>query len=291
MTDYRDIRYETVEDGAIARITLSRPEIRNAQGRRMLAELNDAFTAASADDAVKVIILAGDGPHFSSGHDLRDVQDYLEHPGNITGGFEGDPAGIGRGFSKPGPEGYFAYEQEIYFGFCRRWHDIPKPTIAQVHGKTIAGGLMLMWVCDLIVASDDAMFSDPTLGFGVNGVEWFSHPWELGIRKAKQLLFTGDFLSAQEAHQRGMVNEVYPAAELGERTLEMARKIATKSALSLRLAKLAINQTLDAQGFWTAQQSAFNLHHFAHGDMRERAAMDGRPLTQRPADGSAGARD
>jgi len=97
---------------------------------------------------------------------------------------------------------------------CRRWHDIPKPTIAAVQGKVIAAGLMLMWVYDIIIAADDASFRDMTVEFGVNGVEWFNHPWEFGIRKARELLFPGDAIEASEANRLGMVNHVVPADEL-----------------------------------------------------------------------------
>ncbi len=240
----------------------------------MIAELNDAFTRASEDDLVKVIVLAGDGPHFSSGHDLHDAQRWAADPDDVTGGLGTSPAGISRGFSKPGAEGYLAYEEEVYFQMCRRWQQLPKPTIAQVHGKTIAGGLMVMWVCDLIIATTDALFSDPTLKFGVNGVEWFAHPWELGPRKAKELLFTGGFLTAEEALTRGMVNHVVAPDQLEAFTLDLAERICAHSSFALKLAKMSVNQAMDAQGFWTAQQAAFNLHHLAHADMRERAAAD-----------------
>jgi enoyl-CoA hydratase len=246
------IRYELQDDGRIALITLARPEKRNAQSRRMTAELNQAFTTASRD-TVKVIVLAADGPHFSAGHDLSDTEDY-EYPPIFT---EGSPDMFGA-------QGLMAYETEVYLSMCRRWHDIPKPTIAAVQGRVIAGGLMLMWVCDLIVASSDASFSDPTVGFGVNGVEWFCHPWELGIRKAKEFLFTGDELSADEAHQLGMVNHVVAPDELLDYTLALATKIAKRPAFPLKLAKLAVNQALDAQGFQVAQQAAFSLQHVGH---------------------------
>ena len=282
---FRHIRYELLE-GDVARITLARPEVRNAQDRRMLAELNAAFTAAVKDDTVKVVVLAGDGPHFSSGHDLSDFVRWSEDPADVTGGFDAEPVNVAGGFDKPGAEGYLAYEEEVYFRMCRRWHELPKPTIAQVQGKTIAGGLMLMWVCDLIVASDDALFSDPTVGFGVNGVEWFSHPWELGIRKAKELLFTGEAITADEARQLGMVNKVVPRENLEEVTLTLARKIAARPAFAVRMAKMAVNQTLDAQGFATAQQSAFNLHHLGHADMRERGVVPPPPGGARPTGAS-----
>lgn len=255
------VTYETVADGAIARITLNRPDKRNAQNRQMTYDLDAAFSAAAADDTVKVIVLAGAGPHFSAGHDLKDV-----------GEFEIDPINMGGGFAQPGAEGHMAFEDEVYLKMCRRWHDLPKPTIAEVQGKTIAGGLMLMWVCDIIIAADDALFSDPTVNFGVNGVEWFSHPFEFGIRKAKELLFTGDFMGADDALRLGMINHAVAGDELTDFTMAMAGRIAEKPSFALRLAKMAVNQALDAQGFWTAQQAAFNLQHVGHSHVREMMA-------------------
>ncbi|MGI9328583.1 MAG: enoyl-CoA hydratase [Pseudomonadales bacterium] len=252
------VEYTTQNEGRVARISLNRPKVRNAQNRQMTYDLDAAFSRAASDEDVKVIILAGNGPHFSAGHDLKD-----------TGDFDLKPVGLGGQFAAPGAEGHLAFEEEVYLRMCRRWHDLPKPTIAQVQGKTIAGGLMLMWVCDLIVAADDALFSDPTVNFGVNGVEWFSHPWELGIRKAKELLFTGDFLTAQEAHQLGMLNHVVAPEQLTEFTDGLAAKISERPSFALQLAKMAVNQALDAQGFWTAQQAAFNLQHVGHSHSRE----------------------
>jgi enoyl-CoA hydratase len=251
--DYRTIRYESPEPGVV-RVVLARPEARNAQDKRMTYELNDAFDRAARDDEVKVILLAADGPHFSSGHDLRDRA--------AMGEFE--TVSNWGGFGKPGAEGHQAVEQEIYLGMCWRWRNLPKPTIAQVHGKTIAGGLMLAWVCDLIVASDDATFSDPVVAFGVNGVEYFAHPWEVGVRKAKEMLFTGDTITAEEARTLGMVNHVVPRAELEDFTLGLARKIAARPSMGLRLAKQSVNQMQDAQGFWTALQAAMSLQQLGH---------------------------
>lgn len=258
MTEYQRVRYETFDTG-VARVTLNRPEARNAQDMRMTYELNDALTRASFDDDVKCIILDAAGPHFSSGHDMRNREPW-----------EIKPIGISGGFRKPGTEGHLALEEEIYLNMCRRWQQLPKPTIAQVHGKTIAGGLMLMWVCDLIVASEDATFMDITVDFGVNGVEWFAHPWEFGIRKAKEMLYTGEPVTAQEAYNLGMINHVVPRADLESFTMRMAQKIATRPSFSLKLAKMSCNQALDAQGFWTAQQAAFNLQHVGHSQTRER---------------------
>jgi enoyl-CoA hydratase len=247
------IRYEEPAEG-VARIVLARPETRNAQDKTMLYALNAAFDRAAHDDAVKVIVLAADGPHFSSGHDLRDA--------TAIGDF--DPVGTWGGATLPGSEGTMAIEQEIYLGFCWRWRNLPKPTIAQVQGKTIAGGLMLVWVCDLIIASEDATFSDPVVAFGVNGVEYFAHPWEVGPRKAKEMLFTGDPLTAQEAKQLGMINRVTPAEDLASDTLKLACQIAQRPSMGLKLAKQSVNQMQDAQGLWTSLQAAMSLQQLGH---------------------------
>jgi enoyl-CoA hydratase len=168
------------------------------------------------------------------------------------------------GFGCAGAEAQMAREEEIYTGFCERWRNIPKPTIAAVQGKCIAGGLMLAWPCDLIIASDDASFADPVVSFGVGGVEWFHHVYELGTRKAKEILFTGDAISAADALQLGMVARVVPRDELQEATLAMARKIASKSRFALKMTKLAINGVVDAGGRDVAMQNAFHLHQLAH---------------------------
>ena len=252
---FTEIRYERPTE-RVARIVLARPDKRNAQDMKMLYQLNAAFDLAVQDDAVRVIILAADGPHFSSGHDLSDAGSKV--------GDHGPPVTGHGGFALPGPEGYFSREEEIYLGFCWRWRNLPKPTIAQVQGKVIAGGLMLVWPCDLVVASEDAEFSDPVVAFGVNGHEFFVHAWELGHRKAKEMLFTGEAITAAEGKVLGMVNQVVPREELEACTLEMAEKIAQRPTVGLKFAKLSVNQSLDAQGLWTAVQSAFNLHHVAH---------------------------
>jgi enoyl-CoA hydratase len=255
---FTEIRCENPSDG-ILRIMLAREKQRNAQSKQMLYEIDKALNAAMHDDDVRVVIVGADGPHFSAGHDLRD-------PGKV--GEFGDPVmGVG-GYERGGQEGHMAVEQEIYLGFCWRWRNMPKPIIAQVHGKAIAGGLMLIWPFDLIVASEDAQFSDPVLPFGVNGVEYFAHVWEVGHRKAKEMLFTGDAISAQEGKELGMINHVVPREELTDFTLALAEKVAKQPAMGLKLAKMAVNQSLDAQGMYNALQSAFGLHHLGHANSR-----------------------
>ena len=256
MRDFETILYQTPAEH-VARIVLNRPETRNSQDTRMLYELNDAFDIAAQDDSIKVIILAANGPHFSSGHDLREQDSYQ----NMA---EFRTVGTWCGFTCAGAEAQMAREKEIYLGFCERWRNIPKPTIAAVHGKVVAGGLMLIWPCDIIIASEDAQFCDPVVSFGIGGVEFFAHPWELGARKAKELLFTSDWLTAAEAKQLGMVNQIVPRERLEDAAIEMARRIATKSLFALKLTKEAVNVAEDAQGRVQAMQTSFALHQLAH---------------------------
>lgn len=253
----QDILYEICAPH-IARITLNHPETRNAQNTALLYALNDAFDRAALDDAVKVIILAAQGPHFSAGHDLKEGADDYATMVAATADFP--TVGTWGGFAQPGAEGPFAREHEVYLGLCERWRNIPKPTIAQVQGKVIAGGLMLVWPCDIIVVADDAFFQDSTLNMGICGVEYFAHPQELGTRKAKEFLFTSDGIDAQEALRIGMVNRVVPRVRLEEETLAIAKRIAGKSSFALKLTKEAINAAEDARGRKTAMQIAFAYH-------------------------------
>ena len=257
--DYQTIRYERPAE-RVVRIMLARPEVRNAQSTQMLYEVDAALDAAMQDDSVGAVIIGADGPHFSAGHSLK--------PGGGSIGDFGPPKMGGGGFDLPGQEGAMAREAEVFVGFCWRWRNMPKPTIAAVQGKAIAGGLMLIWPFDLIVAAENAQFSDPVVTFGVNGVEYFAHAWEVGARKAKEMLFTGESLGAYEAKEIGMVNRVVKLEDLEGETLALAEKIAQQPSMGLRLAKMSVNQSLDAQGMHTAIQAAFGMHHLSHANMR-----------------------
>ena len=269
------IHYDVVEPGpnGIAVVTLDRPDSRNAQNKRMTYEMNAAFDDAARRSDVKVIVLQADGPHFSSGHDLRDTESHRDFDLVSTHG----------GYGREGQEGHMAWEEEVYFQMCWRWRNIPKPLIAAAQGKTIAGGLMLLWVADVIIAADDAVFSDPVVGMGVNGVEYFAHPWEFGARKAKELLFTGDWVTADEAHRLGMVNHVVPAADLRSFTMSMAGRIAQRPSFALKLAKESVNQTLEAQGQWTALRAAFTNQHLAHAHNRVKFGIPVDPGPKKPS--------
>ena len=237
------ILYEVSDRVAV--ITLNRPEVANAQNAQLLDELDSAWTRAADDDEVRVIVLRGNGKHFSSGHDLK---------------------GGGRAPERITLEYVYKYEARRYLEYSLRWRNVPKPSIAAVQGKCIAGGLLLCWPCDLIVAADNAEFSDPVARMGIGGVEYHGHTWELGARKAKEILFTGRAVTAEEAEKTGMVNRVVPLAELDSATMELARHIAQMHPFALRQAKRAVNQTLDVQGFYAAIQSVFDIHQTGHGN-------------------------
>jgi enoyl-CoA hydratase len=258
MNDWNHVRYDRPAE-RVARITLARAEMANAQNYLMISEINEAFDVAARDDDVRCIVLAADGKHFSSGHDLSDLDPDMDELHTI---------GTQCHFDADGAEGYMAREAEMYVGMCWRWRNIAKPTIASVQGKVIAGGLMLVWPMDLVICSEEATFSDPVVAFGVNGHEYFTHPYEAGARLAKEMLFTGRAITAQEALMHGMVNKVVPLDELESATLEMAAHIARRPMFGLTLAKQSVNNALDAMGQYTALQSAFGLHHVGHSHNR-----------------------
>jgi enoyl-CoA hydratase len=255
-TEEQDIVLYEAREG-VAWITMNRPQYHNAQNGKMTYLLDDAFKKAVADDEVKVIVLRGEGKHFSAGHDIgtpgRDV--HLSQD-RVTMWY--DHA------DKEGGEFLYVREAEAYLGMCRRWREIPKPTIAAVQGACIAGGLMLAWVCDLIVATEDAYFSDPVVRMGIPGVEYFAHPYELNPRIAKEFLFTGNKMGAERAYQMGMVNQISTRDTLMADVEALAMKIAAMPRLGLALTKQAINNVEELQGKRSAMEAAFAWHHFTH---------------------------
>jgi enoyl-CoA hydratase len=266
MTEFQHLLYETLDDGAIARITLNRPESRNAQHRGLLVELGAAFTAAEADDAVRVVILRGAGPIFSSGHDLGSAESVAER----SPGAGQHPTYAAYGATRSGAEARMLQEWHFFFQNTLHWRNLRKITIAEVQGAVYAAGLMLAWACDLIVAAEGTRFTDVVgTRLGMCGVEYFGHPWEFGPRRAKELLLTGDYIDAEEAYRIGMVSKVFPPAETGERTLALARRIARLPTMTTLLIKESVNQAVDNMGFYNALQSAFTLHQLNHSHWAE----------------------
>jgi enoyl-CoA hydratase len=257
MGEYEFLQYETHDDGQIVRILLDRPDARNAQNRGLLVELDEAFLRAEADDACRVVLLGGTGPMFSSGHDMGSKvarEEYVSHPTSSI-----------NGATRTGAEKRMLGEWHYYFENTRRWRNLRKITIAQVHGDVYAAGLMLMWACDLIVAADDVTFADVVgTRLGMCGVEYFAHPWEFGPRKTKELMLTGDSITADEAHALGMVSKIFPADTVAEDTLAFARRIAQVPTMAALMIKESVNQTVDNMGFHNSLNACFTLHELNH---------------------------
>lgn len=233
-------------DGAIATITLARPESANALNSQLIDELDAALDLAEHDDDVRVVVIDADGRHFCAGHDLKEL-------------FEAtDPWAAMRAT----PEGKWHHEQVMYFDRCVRLRDLPKITIASVQGACSAAGLMLACMCDLIIAADDARFSNPVLRMSGVGVELLVEPWEMGPRKAKEFLLLAQTLSGVDAERLGLVNRAVPAADLAAETSAVAQQVALVPAITARAIKSTINHMVDGQGQRESWQFHFMVHQF-----------------------------
>lgn len=249
---YETVAYEML--GPVARISHNRPGQRNAESSVLLRELDQAMRKATADPAVRVIIIGGKGEHFSAGHDLKEGE--LHRANNSV-------------------EQRWAFEEVHYFEYAMRIWDCPKPTIAQVQGACIAGGFMVANMCDLVVASDDAFFADPVCQtLSAAAVEVLIHPYVLGLRQAKEFLFTGRRLTAKEGFEMGMINRVVPRADLEAVTLELANTIARAQPFALKLVKRSLNRTADMQGFRNALNAHFDTHQLSHVSEEFKRARD-----------------
>jgi enoyl-CoA hydratase len=225
MSDYTTIRYE--QEGRVVRLVLNRPRYRNAQSRRLLEELDAGFQQAATDDGVGVIVLCGEGDHFSAGHDL------------------GTPDEMADRQARPYPEGVrgrFKRQWDLYIDMGLRWRNLPKPTVAAVQGYCIYGGWMIAAACDVIFAADDALFLP-------SNFQYFSVPWDISVRRAKAILFENRFVGAEEAQQLGFIYRVTPRADLMSEVMEYAQRVAANDPFQQRMMKLAINQAEDSQGF------------------------------------------
>ncbi|MCW2622550.1 MAG: Enoyl-CoA hydratase/isomerase [Frankiales bacterium] len=238
--------------GRVGVLTLNRPEKANAQNLDLLNALDAGWDRLADDPAVSVIVLKANGKHFSAGHDLDPASNGARGPQGADGTWT--------------VEKMYRWEQRIFLGYSLKWRNCPKPAIAVVQGKCIAAGLMLAWPCDLIVASEDATFSDPVALMGIGGVEYHGHTWEFGARRAKEALFTGRAFTAAEAEAFGMVNHVWKREELEEKAFALADVIAERHPFALLQAKRAVNMTLDISGFQSAIQAAFDIHQNGHGN-------------------------
>lgn len=253
------------EPGSVARIILNRPQYRNAQSRRMIEEMDAAFAAAAEDDDVRVIVLSGAGHSFSAGHDLGTPEELADR--EARGGLPNDLGGR------------YARSNEIYVQATLRWRNIPKPSIAMVHGYCIFGGFMFASAMDLVFAADTALFLP-------NHTQYFPLPWDIGPRKAKEILFETRFITAAEAHELGFVGRVFPEADLERETLAYAERVATNDPFFTRMVKFSVNNIEDAKGFSHSIQSAFNVYQLTAMPRTAFAPAGGeRPGGERRLDG------
>lgn len=260
MPDLATVRYAV--EGHVCTLTMDRPEVANAQNTELIDDLDAAFDAAGADDEVRVVVLTGAGRHFSSGHDLK----------ALVGDVEADEWRLLR----ETPEGKFEHEKVMYFDRCLRIRDFPKPTIAAVNGSCVAAGLMLACMCDLIVAADDAMFSNPVLRMTGAAVEILVEPWEMPARKAKEFLLAAEKFTADEAERLGMVNRVVPADRLLAEAHELAEQVARVPPATAQVVKRSINKTLDLMGQRDAWDYHFMAHHWMHNTATALGALEAR---------------
>jgi len=225
--------------GPVLRIRMNRPDKLNAQNPTLIEEMDAAFTAGGADPDVRVIVLSGEGRAFSAGHDL-------EYPGYDR-----------RGYTY---HSRVDMERRLFLDKLLRIRNLPTPTIAQVHGHCVAAGLMLACMCDLIVCDETARFSNPVVAMAMAGVQLLIEPWEIGARKAKELLFTAEAIDAAEAHRLGLVNRVAPGGRLEDEVDALADRIASLPAFAVRTVKKSINDTLDFMGQGRSWEHHFLLH-------------------------------
>ncbi|MEE2673690.1 MAG: enoyl-CoA hydratase-related protein [Myxococcota bacterium] len=231
--DAKDVGYEV--DGRVALVTLNRARYRNAQSWRLLDQLDEALDAAQADQEVRVVVVRGEGEHFSAGHDLgtpEQIEDLRE-----------------RGVPAVGIAEYEAF-RKYNLDLTLKWRNLPKPTVAMVRGYCIYGGWM-------IAAAMDVIFASPSARFLAGQVEYLSAPFDVGFRKAKELLFESRFIDAEEARGLGFVNRVIDDESLEQETLAWAHRVGETGYGNLRMAKLAVNKMQDLVGFSAAMEAAF----------------------------------
>ena len=247
-----EFKYIIYQPGKVARIVLNRPRYHNAQTTVMREEMDVAFSEAAKDDAVGCIILSGNGDHFSSGHDVG-TQEEMEDKErrNIP------------------DDRYHRYDRVRATCMENRWRNIPKPTIAMVHGYCIFGGWIFAAAMDLIFASEDALFLP-------SHTQYFTVPWDIGYRRAKEILFEHRFVDAWEAYRYGWVNRIYPNRErLEKETLAYADRVATnwlRDPMRIRTVKFSVNHMIDQMGF-SAEIDVAYQSYFIGTEMRDPATL------------------
>jgi enoyl-CoA hydratase len=250
------VLYEKRE--SIAIVSLNRPNAAGAQSDDLLYALDGALTKAMMDDDVRAIVLRSEGKHFSAGHDMR-TPAWNRPQGDRVRRSNWYPAD-----GKESAERLYVREQEIHLALCRRWREFSKPIVAAVQGACVGGGMMVAFSCDIIVASEDAFFSDPLVRMGVPGMEYFTHPFELPSRIAREFVMRAVKMSAERAAHHGMINHVVPKDKLFDEALAIANELAAMPRFGMALTKQAFNVVEDIQGKRVSMDMVFALHHLAH---------------------------
>jgi len=210
----------------VRRLTLNRPEKRNALNHPLRGQLIDALQAADLEDDVHVSIVRGAGPCFSAGYDLGGGNEGHEYPH----------------FTAPGEGQWPRHVTETWMGI---W-DLQKPVIAQVHGYCLAGGSELATGCDLVYVATDAQMGYPAVRFGVPDMQF--HAWLLGMRAAMEMMVTGDSISGVQAVELGWANRAFPAADLDDEVLSVAKRIALLPPDIVQLNKRTVHRAMDHMG-------------------------------------------
>lgn len=240
------ILYEV--DGPVATIVLNRSETLNTLDSEMILDLDTAVKKADADREVRVIIIRGAGRGFSAGHDLS-----------------GKPRQEEPGAPRRGSVEYrLDYEQKYYYDANMAIRNTRKPTIAGIHGPVVLGGLMTALMCDLVVAEESTNIWNPSMRHAGTGGELMVLPWEIGLRKAKEMLWTGDPLPAREAERLGMVNRVVPDGTIEAECRRLADRVALMPPRMVELTKRSFNKLQEIQGFLLSMEHHFLVHQLGH---------------------------
>jgi enoyl-CoA hydratase len=231
--------YETIRlerQGSVALLTLARPHRMNAIDKKMLNELQRALTEIDADDGVRAVVVTGDGGNFSSGFDLKEQM-------------ETRPSGV---------QAWREILDRDFSTVTRFWH-LRKPTVAAVEGYCMAGACELALICDITIASEDAVFGEPELKFGA-GIVVMILPWLIGPKRAKEIILTGaDRIPAVEAERIGLINRVVARGQARSAALALARHIAVIDPNLVQKTKEAINRSFEIMGLVEALDAALDI--------------------------------
>lgn len=265
-SELTDVTYSV--DGPLAWITFNRPRYKNAQSWKLLDEVDTAMQEADRDPGVQVILWRGAGGNFSSGHDLGTPEQMADREA--------------RGIGDAGVEFYDNFKH-YNLDLLLKWRNARKPTIAMVEGYCIFAGWMMAACVDIVFAAKDALFLPALL-------EYFSLPYDIGTRKAKELMFESRFLTAEEARECGFVNRVLDPADLERETVNYALRVAENSPMNVRLAKVAANKSQDLMGYTASLESGLSdymlmMTHRGEGRVKGQRRLGGVDLAVRGLQG------